>query len=72
VPVAPDEDICFAVNPQDDPLLEKRMEVKWPLRAPLHSGRLIGKADFYLGDRFLFGTGLLTLTPVVKKSILKK
>jgi D-alanyl-D-alanine carboxypeptidase (penicillin-binding protein 5/6) len=70
--VAPDEDICFAVNPQDDPLLEKRMEVKWPLRAPLHSGRLIGKADFYLGDRFLFGTGLLTLTPVGKKSILKK
>lgn len=70
--VAPDQDICFAVNPQDDPLLEKRMEVKCPLRAPLPSGRLIGKADFYLGDRFLFGTGLLTLTPVAKKSILKK
>jgi len=70
--VAPNEDICFAVSPQDDPLLEKRMEVKLPLQAPLSSGRLIGKADFYLGDRFLFGTGLSTLTPVAKKSILKK
>jgi D-alanyl-D-alanine carboxypeptidase (penicillin-binding protein 5/6) len=72
VQVAPDDDICFAVNSQDDSLLEKRMEVRWPLKAPLNSGMSIGKAEFYLGDRYLFGTGLSTLTPVAKKSILKK
>ncbi|MGD0621023.1 MAG: D-alanyl-D-alanine carboxypeptidase family protein [Thermacetogeniaceae bacterium] len=77
--VAPDEDICFAVNPQEDPLLEKRVEVSGAgsggpgaLKSPLPSGNLVGKVDFYLGDRFLFGTGLRALTPVAKKSILKK
>ena len=68
--VAPSEDICFAVNPQEDPLLEKEVEIRRPLKAPLPSGAMVGKIDFYLGDRFLFGTDLLTLTPVTKKSIL--
>jgi D-alanyl-D-alanine carboxypeptidase (penicillin-binding protein 5/6) len=69
---APEEDICFAVNPMEDLLVEKRIAAKLPLKAPLISGKLIGKADFYLGDHFLFGTGLLSLTAVSKKSILKK
>jgi D-alanyl-D-alanine carboxypeptidase (penicillin-binding protein 5/6) len=70
VQVAPSEDICFAVNSQEDNLSENLVEIRCPLKAPLPSGSLIGKIDFYLGDRFLFGTGLSTLTPVAKKYIL--
>jgi len=68
--VAPSEEICFAVSPQDDSLLEKRAQVRWPVRAPLRPGDPVGKVEFYLGDHFLFGTDLITLTPVTKKSIL--
>lgn len=70
VPVGPVEDICFAVAPQEDSLLEKRMEIQGLTRAPLASGAPVGRIDIYLGDRFLLGTGLKTLTPVTKKSIL--
>jgi D-alanyl-D-alanine carboxypeptidase (penicillin-binding protein 5/6) len=70
VPVGPAEEISFAVNSQEAPLLEKRVKIPARVRAPISSGATIGKIDFYLGDRFLFGTGLKTLTPVSKKSIL--
>jgi D-alanyl-D-alanine carboxypeptidase (penicillin-binding protein 5/6) len=70
--VAPSEDVCFAVSPREDPLLEKEVAIRRSLKAPLPSGAMVGKIDFYLGDRFLFGTNLLTLTPVTKKSILIK
>ncbi len=67
----PSEDICFAVNPQEDPLLEKRVVVSGARhgRAQVATSfrSLVGKMDFYLGDRFLFGTGLTALTPVAKK-----
>jgi D-alanyl-D-alanine carboxypeptidase (penicillin-binding protein 5/6) len=69
-PIGPEDDICFAVNPDDVPLLEKRVQIGAPLKAPLVSGSLVGKVDFYLADRLLFATGLKVLTPVAKKSIL--
>lgn len=70
VAVGPEDEISFAVDRRDAPFLEKRVEIPAAVRAPLPTGTTIGKVDFYLGDRFLYGTGLKTLTPVTKKSIL--
>jgi len=70
ITVAPAENICFAVAPQDEFLLSKRVEVQGITRAPVPAGALVGRVGFYLGDHLIFETGLKTLTPIAKKSIL--
>lgn len=72
VRVGPAADVCFAVSPEELPLLESRVTIRRPVMIGLPAGAVIGRLDFYLGDGFIFGTDLKTLTPAAKKSILLK
>ncbi len=70
ITVAPVENICFAVAPQDEPLLSKQVDIQGISSKSAPAGALVGRVGFYLGDHLIIETGLKTLTPITKKSIL--
>ncbi|MDH7576705.1 MAG: D-alanyl-D-alanine carboxypeptidase family protein [Bacillota bacterium] len=67
VGIGPQEDLVFPINPEQLPLLEKRVHLEPFLKAPFPAGTRAGKMEVFLGDRRLAKTDLVTLTPVSQK-----